>query len=93
MDIQPAIDRIVLLGVFALLFGGWGLYWYHNAAKLDRLMTQDWLAQVMRIEDKIPKEKRIATFRKRAMTMIVLAIFLLLWLLIDVYRLTKALWK
>mgnify|MGYP007100550169 CR=1 FL=1 len=93
MEIQPTIDRIVLLGIFALLFGVWGIYWYYNAANLDRLMTQDWLAQVMRIEDKIPKEKRIAAFRKRAMTIIALAIFLFLWLLIDLYRLIKVLWK
>lgn len=93
VETQPVVDRIVLLGIFALLFGGWGLYWYHNAAKLDRLMTQDWLAQVMRIEDKIPKEKRIAAFRKRAISMIALAIFLLLWLLTELYRLTTVLWK
>ncbi len=93
MNTPPGVDRIALLAVFMLLFGGWGLYWYCNAAKLDQLMTQDWLAQIMQIENKIPKEKRIAAFRKRAFTMIMLAIALLLWLLADVYQLIKALWE
>ena len=70
MELQLGINRILLLGIFALIFGGWGLYWYRHAADLDRYMTRDWLGKAMRIEDKMPKERRVAAFRKQAMTMV-----------------------
>ncbi|MCO5211241.1 MAG: hypothetical protein M9936_16230 [Caldilinea sp.] len=93
MELQLGINRILLLGIFALIFGGWGLYWYRHAADLDRYMTRDWLGKAMRIEDKMPKERRVAAFRKQAMTMIALALLLTLWFVVDLVRLIQPLWK